>query len=67
MKGSRALLLFATLVAGLLLGSCKSTWNFWKENAAGVVKSQRYHLNKVHQSLDRHFLNYDWDNPYLED
>ncbi|MFN0207022.1 MAG: hypothetical protein ACKVS6_12035 [Planctomycetota bacterium] len=67
MKGSRALLLLATLVIGLFLGSCRSTWDFWKDNVAGVAKSQRYHMHKIHRSLDRHFLNYDWDNPYLDE
>lgn len=66
MKGNRSLLLAVAIFASLFLGSCRSTWDFWKENATGVVKAQRYHLNHIHKSLDRHFLNYDWDNPQYD-
>ncbi len=67
MKANRTLLVLAALAASLLLGGCRSTWDFWKDNASGVVKSQRRNLNHIHRSLDRHFLNYDWDDPYLDD
>lgn len=64
MKGNRSLLLAALCVLGMFLGGCRSTWDFWKNNAKGVVQAQNYNLNRVHRSVDRHFLNYDWDNPY---
>ncbi|MBL8696131.1 MAG: hypothetical protein JNJ88_18700 [Planctomycetes bacterium] len=67
MKAHRSLTLLATLCVGLLLGGCRSTWDFWKDNAAGVVKSQRRNAHHIHRSLDRHFLNYDWDDPYLDE
>lgn len=65
MKARTTVLLIAC-VAALLLGGCKSTWDFWKENSSNVVKSNVRHFNRIHESLDRHFLNYDWSDPYID-
>ena len=67
MKASRSLFALAALVAALLLGACKSNWEFWKNDAKMVAKSTDRNLNQVNKSLHRHFLNTDWDDPYLDD
>ncbi|MBI3817838.1 MAG: hypothetical protein HY286_04035 [Planctomycetes bacterium] len=63
MKGNRSLILAACCLAAIFLGACQSTWNAWKTDAAGIVRAQRYHFNHNVQSLERHFLNYDRDDP----
>jgi len=62
----RPLLLVAAVLVGLCLAGCRSTWDFWKEDMSETVKAQNKNFHKIHKSLDRHFLNYDWDDPYLD-
>lgn len=67
MKATRSLLALAALFAGLFLGGCKSTWDFWKEDSAQVIRAQRRNFHHINKSLHRHFLNTDWDDPYIDE
>ncbi len=38
-------------------------WAFWRHNIAGVNDSLHAGLHRVHEGIDRHFLNHSWRNP----
>ncbi len=60
----KALLTLAAL--GLLvLGGCTSTIEFWSQNTTDKIKVWRRDLHQVHKSIDYHFFNHDWDDPYI--
>lgn len=65
MKANR-LVCLVVLLACPFLGGCKSTWDFWKQDAANTVKSNIRHFDRINESVHRHFLNYDWSDPYLD-
>ena len=40
-------------------------WSFWRNNWDGRMMAIRRDFHMLHQSIDRHFFNYDWNDPYL--
>jgi len=60
-KGLRGL---AVIVLFALVG-CTSTIEFWKDDTNRMLTAWRRDLNEIHKSIDYHFFNYDWDDPYL--
>ena len=56
----------AVIVVGLFMLTGCSTLDFWKEDAQGHYYKVRSQLNSMHQFIDRHFFDYNWDDPTLE-
>jgi hypothetical protein len=40
-------------------------WDFWRLNWDQRVLAVRRDLHDLHRGFDRHFFNYDWNDPYL--
>ncbi len=38
-------------------------WAFWRDNLHGKWDSLGRRLSNLHQTFDRHFMSYDWDEP----
>jgi hypothetical protein len=38
-------------------------WAFWRDNLHGKWSSLGSGLSNIHETFDRHFMNYDWDAP----
>jgi hypothetical protein len=41
-------------------------WDFWRRNWDQRVGAIRRDLHEIHRGFDRHFFNYDWNDPYLQ-
>ena len=61
----RLLALAALVIVAFSAAGCRSTWDFWKQDVQNTVSVWRRDFNSAHQTFDRFFLNYDWDDPYL--
>jgi hypothetical protein len=66
MKATRIATLLVACFAGLFLNGCKSTWDFWKHDAANTVQSNIRHFDQINRSIHLHLLNTDWNDPYNE-
>jgi hypothetical protein len=66
MKALRVVSLALLCTAGLFLSGCKSTWDFWKKDAANTVRSNERHFDQINRSIHLHLLNTDWNDPYNE-
>jgi hypothetical protein len=42
-----------------------STSAWWGDNLAGYWYVLKRDMKQLYQSVDRHFFNYDWEDPYL--
>lgn len=60
----KALLTLAALGL-MILSGCTSTVEFWSHDTESKIKVWRRDLHEIHKSIDYHFLNYDWDDPYI--
>ncbi|MEQ8764425.1 MAG: hypothetical protein RL885_10895 [Planctomycetota bacterium] len=61
----RKALLTLALFGLVALAGCTSTIEFWRDNTNDKLKVWRRDLHQIHKSLDYHFLNHDWDDPYI--
>lgn len=48
-----------------LVGSCKSVWDDMKADVSGIAKSWDRDFVHAKESVYRHLLNYDENDPYL--
>ncbi|MBI1853933.1 MAG: hypothetical protein HYR85_26650 [Planctomycetes bacterium] len=60
----------ASMLLGIALGlivltGCE-TLDFWKEDSLGHYYKFRSQLNNMHKFVDRHFFDYNWDDPTLD-
>lgn len=63
--GKRVVLVLA-LLATLVLGSCSVIdFGWWQHNIEGNYQVIRRSLHSMHRTWDYHFMNYDWDDPYI--
>ena len=66
--------LICAVLAASVLGACGSTngpkesytGTWWKENLRGYWYVLKRDGKDLYRSVDRHFFNYDWDDPYLQ-
>jgi hypothetical protein len=61
----RRFLTLAVLAVVAFAGSGCSTVGFWYDDTANKIKVWRRDLHAAHRTIDRYFLNYDWEDPYL--
>jgi hypothetical protein len=38
-------------------------WSFWRDNLNGKFSSFGRGFSNIHETFDRHFMNYDWGQP----
>ena len=62
--GKRVILVLA-LLATLVLTSC-SCVEWWGHNIQGKYLAVRRDLHSMHRTWDYHFMNYDWEDPYID-
>lgn len=63
-----AAVLTASFLAGCGTGgtnNANSTGTWWKNNLAGYWYVWKRDATDLYRSVDRHFFNYDWEDPYL--
>lgn len=53
------------LLAALGLGSCHSS-EWWANDLAGHGRALNRDMDQIHRQFDKYFLNYDWNDPYLD-
>jgi hypothetical protein len=59
--------LLALALVGLPLGGCSTDSVYWWGNhMKGYGQVIRRDAEHVYKSFDRHFMNYDWDDPYID-
>ena len=66
--------LICALFAASLLGACGSTagpkeshtGTWWKNNLRGYWYVVKRDATDIYRGIDRHFFNYDWDDPSLQ-
>lgn len=61
----RALIVVA-LAAVPFVGCSTDSVYWWGAHARGHYQVLLRDAEHVHWSIDRHFLNYDWDDPYID-
>ncbi len=57
--------LLACFFALFLLTGC-STLDFWKEDITAHYYKVRSQLHNMHKFVDRHFFDYNWDDPTID-
>jgi hypothetical protein len=60
----KRLSILALAVCAVALSGC-STLDFWKEDALGHYHRFRGQIHDMHRFVDRHFFDYNWDDPSL--
>ncbi len=64
-RSLRAVLLLC--LAALPLGGCHTdSVYWWGGHMRGYYQVVRRDAESVYRSFDRHFMNYDWDDPYID-
>jgi hypothetical protein len=66
--------LVAATLAACTLGACASrgeddrtsTSTWWKNNMRGYWYCVKRDATDFYRGIDRHFFNYDWEDPYLD-
>ncbi|MBK6940110.1 MAG: hypothetical protein IPH13_07860 [Planctomycetes bacterium] len=59
--------LLALALVSLPLGGCHTDSVYWWGNhMKGYSQVVRRDAEHVYRSFDRHFMNYDWDDPYID-
>ncbi len=61
----RALLLIA-FIAVPFTGCRTDSVYWWGGHARGYYQVFKRDAEHVYRSIDRHFFNYDWDDPYID-
>ena len=61
--GALVLLALAVMPFG---GCTTDSVYWWGSHARGYYQVVRRDAEHVYRSFDRHFMNYDWDDPYID-
>lgn len=59
--------LIALALAAIAYGGCHfDSVYWWGAHARGYYQVIQRDSEHVYRSFDRHFMNYDWDDPYID-
>lgn len=65
-KRSRLWSLLTLFAATIFVGGCHyDSVYWWGEDISNHYKAVLRDADHIHWSIDRHFFNYDWDDPYI--
>ncbi|MFO0980354.1 MAG: hypothetical protein U1E76_01200 [Planctomycetota bacterium] len=56
--------LLSLLLATAIISGCSSL-SWWGDDLSNHGRAILRDLDHIHWSIDRHFFNYDWDDPYI--